>query len=629
MLSKSAGKGKPVKATHQKTHFTRWAVIVAAMALSTGSSVFAQTGRLGSTFTVKAPDAQVNRWGYPTYDAVNDAYLVVWGQLPVSARFVGRDGTLLTDSVQLNTSQGRSPTAIGAACGVEACLAAWIEEKPFEMVGRLLRYNAAAGQVEFLTQPFSISLNGRNKDTESRPAVAYSPEFSEFLVAWMEYDPSPDIKAQRVTPSGSLSGGEIAIAQDDDLWEGRPSATYNSQAHEYLVAYYWEHGPNYLAVQRVQPGTGLLLGRNTVFGSSFEKYPEIAYNAAQNTYLAITWAWASNNWMLHGQLIDANGYKIGDVLPLAAQGGGPGLGLTYNGAKNAWFAVFQSQKNDEMWGVEINAAGTPASNFQVTLAGATSTYIVERPGVAADSRANTNGTDGRMLAASALGYRQIIGQVLGEGGDTGSTAPPPPPVSVPCTTPKPGPDWVCTASGDWVPPAPSSGGTTSGCSSIQPGADWVCDPSTGNWLPPSSGGTNGGTTGACTTPRPGPDWVCTAAGNWVPPSNTGTSSGGTTGACTTPRPGPDWVCTTAGNWVPPGSTGTSSGGTTGACTTPKPGPDWVCTAAGNWVPPGGTGTSSTGGTTSACTTPQPGAGWICNAATGGWLPPNYVILPEP
>lgn len=210
----------PVKSLARQICSIAATVLIASMLLG-AQPALAQVGSIGATFSVKLPDSSgtAKRWALPSYDAADNAYLVVWGQIPIGARFVSADGVVLGNPVQVNTSGTyRQASAVGAACGPAACLVAWIEENPYEVVGRLVRY--ASGDVEFVTTAFSINLNGYPKHTESHPSVAYSSAADEFLVSWAEYSSPgsgwPDVKAQRVTSTGSLAGGEIAIAARSD-----------------------------------------------------------------------------------------------------------------------------------------------------------------------------------------------------------------------------------------------------------------------------------------------------------------------------------------------------------------------------------------------------------------------------
>ena len=502
----------------------RYGAVVAAVAglLAVASPAFAQGVRVGETFAVKPPAERAMNPGYPeirrftsvAYDADNNKYLVAWGNFQIGARFVAADGTLEGTPVVLNEdhkSEARSASTSRVACGagINTCLVTWIEELPSSVIcGRLVRYNA--GNVQFLTDPFVVNQNGFPKFTESAPGVAYSPAASEFLVAWAEYsrEGRPDVKAQRVTVAGSPTGSTIPIAETN-LWEGYPSLTYNSVQNEYVVAYYYEtdSGTNAVAVQRIQPGTGALIGgRSTLISSLFDGYPEVAYDSTRNQYLAISWhVLADGTWLLNGRFTDGNGEPLGSgAIPLAARGGGSsGSGIAYNPVSDTYFCVYQSQTNDEVWGVIVSSSGLPGYQFQVTFSG---TRLAVNMRTAASSNAD------RWLAVASENYARVMGQLV-EQGTVQPPSPPPPPSPIACTTPQPGADWTCdTTTGNWLPPAGSgTGGGTTGCPTIQPAPDWTCV--NGNWLPPGVGAGS-----ACPGTAPAPSWVC-LNGNWLPPNH--------------------------------------------------------------------------------------------------------------
>ena len=407
-------------------NFTRAALLRAGaltlVGLATASSVAAQASRVGATFIVKPfVNNEVTRYPAVAYDAVNNAYLVVWGLQKHGARFVSADGVPLGAPVRLAATDGG---ALRVACGAEinACLVAWIQE-PSSIIGRLLRYNG--GNVQFLTEPFVINSNGRNKLTSSPPAVGYSSSGQEFLVAWTDdRDPVwPNVRAQRVSSAGAQLGGEIQLAVEPTGWEGFPSLTYNSARNEFVVSHYMEGvgTASGVGVKRVQPGTGAVIGSSILYGSLFDQYPEITYNTRQDQLFAITWHINGKTWFLHGQIGDTNGQPIGGVLTLAVNGGGDGLGVTYNPVTNSYFAVFLHHDDAEIWGVGVNAAGTPGTPFRVTVSG---TKLATKPLVAA-STANT-----RALMVASENFGQAMGQLLQDGESSGGGPPPPPPPPV-------------------------------------------------------------------------------------------------------------------------------------------------------------------------------------------------------
>ncbi len=447
--------------------------------------------------------------------------------------------------------------------------------------------------MQALTSTFVINSNGKSKLTSAAPDVAYSPVAGEFLVAWTEFDGTaggPDVHGQRIKPNASKVGTEMTLAATT-YWEGNTSLTYNSDQDEYLVGYYCEagNGADSLCAQRVKPGTGALIGtRKLIYATFVDIYPEIAYNSVTNQYLVIAWG-ATNPWMLHGWLADSNLVPLNSTAKsLAAQGGGDDVGLAYNPNSNTYMAVFQSQKNAEVWGVEIGPTGAAGAQAQLTSSGTT---LSTQPAVAAGA------TQSRFLTAASNAFTRVMAQFVAHGsmtttstGTTGSTGG----STGGCTTVQPGANWICV-NGGWIPSTTTS---TSSCTTAKPGTGWTCV--NGSWLPPTT--STGSTGSTCTTVKPGTGWTC-VNGNWLPPGSTTTT---TTSTCKTVSPGTGWTCVN-GSWLPP-TTSTSS-----TCKTVKPGTGWTC-VNGGWLPPGSTTT------TSSCTTVCPGAGWTC--VNGGWMPPS-------
>ena len=177
----------------------------------------------------------------------------------------------------------------------------------------------------------------------------------------------------RVSPNGTVVGSQIAVA-GTTFWEGLPTMTYNSQADEYVVGYYFEAGTGAtsLGTQRVKPGTGALIGgRSTIYSTKSDIYPELAYNSQTNQFMAISWA-ATSPWMLHGWMANGSLQPLtASPKSLATQGGGDGMGLAYNSLSNTFLAVYLSQKNAEIWGVEIAANGAPGNQTQLSISGST------------------------------------------------------------------------------------------------------------------------------------------------------------------------------------------------------------------------------------------------------------------
>lgn len=375
----------------------------ALLLATTASPVFAQASRLGPTVIVRPYDGAVVRYPAVAYDAANDAFLVVYGLQKHGARYVSADGVPLGEPTRLSTVDGGA-TRVACGTDINACLVAWIQE-PGAIMGRLVRYNA--GNVQLLSAAFVITDGGlgAKKLTSSPPSVAYSSASHEFLVAWT--DTTVNVTGQRVSGAGALLGPAIPIAVTA-AWEGFPSIAYNSARDEFTVSYYLETTgvPSGVGITRVQPGTGAVLSGSVLLASVFDQYPDFAYNTRQDQFLAVTWGFAGNKWMLHGQLADGGGQAIGASIPLALNGGGDGIGVAYSPVSNNYLAVYLHHDSPEVFGVTVSSAGVPGVPFQVTVSG---TPLATKPQVAAST------TTPRFVAVASENFGQAMAQLVQDG----------------------------------------------------------------------------------------------------------------------------------------------------------------------------------------------------------------------
>jgi PKD repeat protein len=478
------------------------AVFVLALTALGPDSAGAQDARIGNTFPIRTTSNL--RFPDISHDSVNDAYLVAWSvsNQPLGARFVGADGTLLGSTVTLTTKAALSVgVACGAQGGTDTCLIAWVEEKPFLVSGRLVRYSG--GSVQFLTDPFVINQNAYDDLGESDPAVAYSATSNEFLVSWAEYSSpgGPDVKAQRVSAAGSAIGTEIPIAVTT-AWEGDPSVAYNPFTNEFLVAYQFNDGN--VAVQLVQPGTGNLIGgRSTVLSGVFEKYPEVAFNPDTRQYLVTCWA-QTPLWVIHGRFLDETGQPLGDApIAVAPLGGGPQTGLAYNAVNKAFFAAFQDHDNVETWGASVSSGGVPNPRFQVT--------VVGNGRQAAEIAVGASGVASRWLVLDSE-YITLWGQFVGSGG---VVSPPTCSVTAGATVPARGSSGVALSF--------ASTATPTNCNGQTPSYSW-------NFGDGSAADTNQNTTHAYATSGTY-TWTLTITVGTATATQTGTVIVTTPGAC--------------------------------------------------------------------------------------------------
>ena len=536
------------------------------------------------------------------YDPINDAYLVVGscyngacGYGEVYGVYVSRAGATLTSPFSISGgSAGHFPRVRYSAqlnSGQGGFLVTWLREgssgQNSVLVRRVVYPGVALGTAVAVNDGASYAW------IESAAAVGYSAISQRFLVAWRTY-PSVSSPAHVAARLVDINGTAVESVLRLSAGFGRdPGVAWNSTANLFGVSFGGENSAGsagFSGFVVVPPVNGAAFTRNSFNAiSGFTYISDVDFNPDSGNFVMIWHQYTPGvPFEVRAAELNTGAQVVSEGMVSRELPGYDAHSIAFNPISRT-FVVASIDAADDIVVAELNARGVRTSPVTLVGPGVTGRY----PRIATSTElAQFNIT----LSNGFLGLNNLLvrttstnGGASGGGGGSGSG----------CTTPQPGPDWICS-NGSWVPGG-SGGGSTGGCTTPKPGADWTCV--NGSWLP---GGSGGGSTGSCTTPRPGADWTC-VNGSWLP----GGSGGASTGSCTTPRPGADWTCVNGG-WLPGGS----GGGSTSSCTTPQPGTGWTC-SNGNWLPPG---IGGGGGGTSGCTTVQPGVGWTC--VNGGWLPPG-------
>jgi hypothetical protein len=245
-------------------------------------------------------------------------------------------------------------------------------DNEFEIFGQRLSATGA----EVGADDFRISTVGTDGDAGRdalEPAIAYNPKANEYLVSWKADDlPTNDefeIFGQLVSANGAKLGSEIRISTvgtggDPDRDVTSPDIAYNPTANEYLVSWSADGLPtdNEFEIfgQRLS-ATGAEVGeddfRISEVGTDGDatrgpSEPAIAYNPAANQYL-VSWRAddlpTDNEFEIFGQLVSANGTKLGSELRISSAGTDGDLereatepSIAYNSTANeylvGWFA---------------------------------------------------------------------------------------------------------------------------------------------------------------------------------------------------------------------------------------------------------------------------------------------------
>lgn len=408
-------------------------LVVSASLLALSAPAGAQVGRAGETFAViSTPD--LKRRPDVAYDPVNRVYLVVSGVNVLWGRFVGADGTLLGEPFPIPQAPGtqQAPRVAyggGVDNGQGGFLVTWLDWRGGDLsnvYGRLVAYRAG-GQPAFLSAEIRIAAPAGGAHSElGMPAVAYATGSGLFLVTWMQYGGS-DIRAQRVSATGQLVGGEIAVTADAQ-WSGDPDVTYNAGRDEFLVVYLWEPAPNVVLVtgRRIAASTGAAGNPFEITRASAIWIPRVRSDGADG-YLAAWFQFVGGTPVFYGRQVTGEGQVVGASAQTLAAGYSSydALGLDYNPATGTYFMAFHGTTADDM-GMQISRALVPDPVFQVTNSGGTGNF---NPRVSA-------ATDrGEWLVVTARSFASIVGQRVG----SGAGGPPPPPPGPGPTPPPPPP----------------------------------------------------------------------------------------------------------------------------------------------------------------------------------------------
>ena len=235
------------------------------------------------------------------YDRYWQRFLVSWEYVfsetdhDIYARLVGSDASLITDETPIATSSAvESAPAVAYNYGSGEYLVVWqrqVGDDEFAHNDIYARRMGADGNT--VGTEFVIASTTRD---ERAPAVAVDAVNDRYFVVWSERSLAGDydIYGQRVSASGSLVGGKVAIS----TWsydQSNPRLTFGSLTGQFLVVWqdhHWDVAGGWdINAQRVDTG-GNLYGSQIVIAGDGETqdmlHPDVAYNARANAYI-VTW----------------------------------------------------------------------------------------------------------------------------------------------------------------------------------------------------------------------------------------------------------------------------------------------------------------------------------------------------
>ncbi len=386
-----------------------------------------QASRLGDTFAIPYIYAPVRRFPEIALDTVNGVYLTVSGNWYNGGAFVTADGVPVGSPFQIAPGQTAQTPSVAYSPDAGAFLVAWLDTNDQSSVwGQMLSYGAG-GIANPVTGQFLIAAAPGGAFSESAPSIAYSATSREFLVAWMQGMTTQqwDIRAQRISNTGQLLGGEIPITVDGN-WQTQPGIGYNPATDEYYVAWSAEAGGiASIDGQRVKAGTGALVGsRATLVTGPYLTLPKVQYNVATGKMFVVWYSEPPRG--LYGRLINADGTFDGSIIPLnATYFAYDATHQAYNVLSNTFFVVTHAGMVDspEDFGFEVSSLGVPSPAFQVTMAAGTGNFY---PAIAA----HTTRAEWMMITAhsmSTVAGQRVQTATRDPSGNPGQPPPPPPP----------------------------------------------------------------------------------------------------------------------------------------------------------------------------------------------------------
>ncbi len=207
---------------------------------------------------------------------------------------------------------------------------------------------------------------------EVSPVVAYNSARNEYFVVWYnDRAGCDDIRAQRVSASGTLLGGPFYISAGCSLERRYPDVVYNSGHDQYLVV--WEQydpSAGYSIRGRRVSGNGTVLDASdiSIQGSGYNFYtptkPAVSYASTSDRYLVV-WAETSHpmpiTYFIYGKVINKSGVIEGNLIKITqASESLQEPDVAYNRHANRYLVVWQKDFGTltDIYGQQLQGNGT-------------------------------------------------------------------------------------------------------------------------------------------------------------------------------------------------------------------------------------------------------------------------------
>jgi len=284
------------------------------------------------------PDNPYSQYGAKAaYDSVNDRFMVIWtddrndigSTYDIYGQIVNDDGTLSgSNFVISNASDEQKGASVAYDDENQRFLVVWGDYRSgseYDVYGQFINANGTLNGSNFIISDAA--------GDQSWPSLAYDSINHRFLATWDDDRVAyTDIYGQLINSDGTLSGSNFAISDASSIQWGN-SLTYDNINHRFLVS--WTDWRNPCTGDPMAPCFntdiyGQLVGPDgTLFGAAsnvnfvvssgtgefFLQTPSAVFNPSDQQFLA---AWSGDEvGGIFGQMTDADGSLIGDILPLA------------------------------------------------------------------------------------------------------------------------------------------------------------------------------------------------------------------------------------------------------------------------------------------------------------------------
>ena len=262
---------------------------------------------------------------------------------------------------------------------------------------------AASGNSNAIGYNFTIANDAAL--TETNPAVAYNPDREEYLVVWYnDRAGCDDIRAQRVSKSGALVGGPFYISAGCPADRRYPDVAYNSAQNQYLVVWEEEGSTGFSIQARRVSGEGQVVDTTDIeiaphgMGSSNNYRPAVAYASTEDKYLVVyqLWVWgAPATWSIAGKVVSSTGTPDPTVLVISTDPGGAAReqpDLAYNRSRNEYLVVWRQRFTSSDYDIYARrVSGNGAPLYPASIMISIRTWNEEAPAVGALPLTNNEG----------------------------------------------------------------------------------------------------------------------------------------------------------------------------------------------------------------------------------------------